>query len=249
MAVVTLLFHDVFDRSPAESGFAGAAADRYKLSTREFSRIVQSLASLEAPLLLDPTTSDHGLIVTVDDGGQSYASVIADQVEALGGRGHCFVTTDRVGSRGFLTAAQIRDLDRRGHRIGSHSVSHPSPFNRLSPARMRREWQESRRWLEDLLGHEVITASLPGGAYSRDVAYAASESGLRVLFTSEPIRRLETIGGCTVAGRFAIRPGRPIRRAAALVAGRRAALASEWLGWNAKKWIKPLWARRIRSAS
>jgi peptidoglycan/xylan/chitin deacetylase (PgdA/CDA1 family) len=249
MAVVTLLFHDVFDRSPAESGFAGAAADRYKLSTREFSRILQSLATLEEPLLLDPTSAEHGVIVTVDDGGQSYASVVADRVEALGGRGHCFVTTGRVGAPGFLTAAQIRDLDRRGHRIGSHSVSHPSPFNQLTPARMRREWRDSRGCLEDLLGHEVTTASLPGGAYSREVAHAASDSGVRVLFTSEPIRRVETIGACVVAGRFAIRPGRPIRRAAALVAGRRAALAVEWIGWNAKKVIKPLWARRVRSAS
>lgn len=248
MPVVTLLFHDVFHRSPAESGFPGTAAGRYKLSTREFSRILRSLADLNAPLLLDPTTEQHGLIVTVDDGGQSYASVIADQVEALGGRGHCFVTTDRVGAPGFLTASQIRDLDRRGHRIGTHSVSHPSPFNQLTPSRMRREWRESRRWLEDVLGHPVTTASLPGGAYSREVARAANDSGLRVLFTSEPITRIDVVGDCTVAGRFAIRPGRPIRRAAALVTGQKSARAAEWIGWNAKKLIKPLWAR-VRSAS
>ena len=44
---------------------------------------------------------------------------VADRLEALGLRGHCFVSTDFIGERGFLTAAQIRELDARGHIFGT----------------------------------------------------------------------------------------------------------------------------------
>ena len=65
-------------------------------------------------------------LITVDDGGVSYYTVVADRLERLGWRGHCFVTTDMIGQRGFLTRRQIRELDGRGHIIGSHSASHPT---------------------------------------------------------------------------------------------------------------------------
>ena len=74
---------------------------------------------------------------TFDDGGVSYYTVVADRLEAQGWRGHCFVSTDFIGQRGFLTAAQIRELDARGHVIGSHSASHPARFSTLTAASMR----------------------------------------------------------------------------------------------------------------
>ena len=51
------------------------------------------------------------------------------------------------------------------------------------------EWTKSRSVLEDVLGHDVAIASLPGGYFSPTVAETAAEAGLRVLFTSEPVTR------------------------------------------------------------
>ena len=108
--------------------------------------------------------------ITVDDGGLSYYTHIADRLEAHGWRGLCFVTTDFIGTRGFLDAAQIRELDARGHVIGSHSTSHPARFSALRARRDAAEWTLSRHVLEDILGHAVDVASVPGGYYSRTVA-------------------------------------------------------------------------------
>ena len=49
------------------------------------------------------------------------------------------------------------------------------------------EWSRSRAMLEDILGHAVDVASVPGGYFSAVVARAAREAGIRVLFTSEPV--------------------------------------------------------------
>jgi peptidoglycan/xylan/chitin deacetylase (PgdA/CDA1 family) len=176
----------------------------------------------------------------VDDGGVSYYTMLADRLEALGWRGHCFVSTDAIGSRGFLDAAQIRELDARGHMIGSHSASHPSRFSACSVDRMQREWTRSRQALEDLLGREVVVASVPGGYYSRTVAHAARDAGLRMLFTSEPVTSIHDEQGCTVIGRFPIRRGDGPDTARRLVLPAPWTRWSAWVTWNAKGVIKPL---------
>ena len=100
-------------------------------------------------------------------------------------RGYCFVTTSCIGQRGFLNPSQIRELAGRGHIIGSHSVSHPARFSLLTPDAMRAEWRDSRKALEDILGGRVVTASVPGGYFSQEVAQTAAECGFCGLITLE----------------------------------------------------------------
>lgn len=242
--LLSLLFHDVYTRDPAESGFPGAAADRYKLSTVQFERQLAGLsrARSDAPVVVDaiaaPDRHRGAFAVTVDDGGVSFHTQVADRLEALGWRGICFVTTGCIGRTGFLDRAQIRELHGRGHAMGSHSVSHPPRFASLSPKEMAFEWSESRKALTDLLGAEVTAASVPGGDYSPRVAAVASEAGFKVLFTSEPETRTRVVDGCVVMGRFTVRRGSPADFAARLGLGQPSARLREWIAWNGKKVAK-----------
>jgi peptidoglycan/xylan/chitin deacetylase (PgdA/CDA1 family) len=252
MHVISLLFHDVYDVDPRESGFASHAADRYKLSVDAFEGQLQGLADArhDKPWLATDFVERggertalpalHAFLITVDDGGVSYYTHLADRLEALGWRGHCFVSTNAIGTRGFLDASQIRELDARGHMIGSHAASHPERFSACSIDRMRQEWAGSRHVLEDLLGHEVTTASVPGGYYSRQVARAARDAGLGVLFTSEPETSIQHEDGCLVAGRFTIRRGHPPNTARRLVLPAPWARYAAWTTWNAKALVKPI---------
>ncbi len=176
----------------------------------------------------------------MDDGGVSYYTLVADRLEARGWRGHCFVSTDAIGTRGFLSASQLRELDRRGHVIGTHSASHPARFSACEPAHMREEWARSRMVLEDLLGHKVEIASVPGGYYSRRVARSARDAGLRVVFTSEPITTSHDEEETLVIGRFTLRRGHPTDRAGLLARREPWARYQEWASWHAKGLVKPL---------
>jgi peptidoglycan/xylan/chitin deacetylase (PgdA/CDA1 family) len=269
MPMVSLLFHDVYRGEPRESGFNSAGADRYKLSLPEFETQISGIAHArqEPPILAsDLTTCERqevaqpfraasaGLkpcatsgaenafpyLLTVDDGGLSYYTLIADRLERLGWRGHCFVTTDCIGQRGFVTTRQIRELDARGHIIGSHSASHPTRFSACSIPQMRREWTRSREALQDVLGHSVNVASVPGGYFSAVVARTAADAGLRVLFTSEPTTRMRTHHGCMVIGRYTVRARCKDDFASRIVLPPPQARAAAWAGWNAKKVVKPL---------
>jgi hypothetical protein len=105
---------------------------------------------------------------------------------------------------------------------------------------MRREWSRSRQVLEDLLGHAVTVASVPGGYYSKRVAGAARDAGLDVLFTSEPTTGVRTERGCTIAGRFTIRRGDASDFAGRLVMPAPWARCGAWASWNAKGLVKPV---------
>ena len=230
MSAVSLLFHDIYDSDPRESGFASEAADRYKLPVATFDAHLDAIASVR----------DVPFLITVDDGGVSYYTKLADRLEARGWRGYCFVSTDQIGSRAFLDAAQIRELDARGHVIGSHSASHPTRFSACSPGQMRQEWTRSRQVLEDILGHEVTLASVPGGYYSKAVGRSARDAGLTLLFNSEPVTARNEEGGCTIAGRFTIRRGDAPEDSLRLLLPQPWARWGAWARWNAKGLVKPL---------
>jgi peptidoglycan/xylan/chitin deacetylase (PgdA/CDA1 family) len=249
MTLVSLLFHDVYLQHPGESGFSSAAADRYKLSLGEFDRQLSGLAELglepcrltgSAPPASGAASLTPALAVTVDDGGLSYYTVIASRLEERGWRGHCFVSTDFIGRRGFLDASQLRELDNRGHVIGTHSASHPTRFSRMSPDEMRSEWSESRAILEEILGHDVHVGSVPGGYFSNVVAATAGDAGLKLLMTSEPVTWTRSVNRCTIAGRFTIRQGAPADLARSFALLSPWTRCTAWAGWNAKALVKPL---------
>jgi len=234
MRDISLLFHDVYASDPGESGFRSPAADRYKLTIPDFEAQLDGLADAWTPGSPIPVT------LTFDDGGASYYRAIADRLESMGLRGYCFVSTNFIGERGFLTAEQIRELHSRGHVIGTHSASHPQRFSALTSADMHAEWSESRQKLEDILGRGVTVGSVPGGYFSAAVAKAAADTGLQVLFTSEPTSRRSSFNGCTLIGRFTIRRGHPPDMARRYAAGAPWARCGAWAGWNAKALVKPV---------
>lgn len=246
MRAISLLFHDVYRDDPRESGFRSDAADRYKLPVADVEAQLTGIARARqdvpavATSLAGAASNAVPYLLTADDGGVSYYTLLADRLDARGWRGHCFVATDRIGTPGFLDQAQIRELAARGHVIGSHTASHPARFSACDPDTMREEWSRSRMALEDLLGQEVAVASVPGGYYSRRVAEAARDAGLRVLFTSEPTTSAQTVHGLLVLGRFTLRRGHPASMAERLLHPYGWTRALEWARWNAKGVAKPV---------
>lgn len=247
MRAVSVMYHDVvsggrFD----ESGFAGADAALYKLEREEFARHLDALAAArtDPPALatdLRPDAAAAGTtpwLLTFDDGGVSAATAVADMLEARGWRGHFFVTTGRVGSPTFLSREQVRELRERGHVVGSHSETHPPRMSHCAPEELSGEWRRSVAFLSETLGEEVLTASVPGGFYSRAVAEAAARAGVRRLFTSEPTERVAEVEGCLVLGRYGVQRWTTPAAVAGIVTGSFIPRRRQQLVWSAKKLSK-----------
>ena len=250
MNAYSLMYHDVVAQGCEDgSGFPGGECARYKLTLEAFAGHLRAIrarahrhpASVETVYLRDGAhdlaTPDHQVFLTFDDGGVSAVS-IADCLDVFGWRGHFFVTTNYIGRPGFLTGAQIRDLRRRGHVIGSHSCSHPLRMAHCPAAKLRDEWMRSASTLGDLLGEPCPVASIPGGEYSSEVGDRAAAAGIRVLFTSRPTVRVRQHGEMRVLGRFAIRSTTRPQVAAAVAAGRWAPRVIQLLSWDLRTAIK-----------
>ena len=236
------MYHDVVEPgAPDASGFPGRGAGLYKLTRQEFREHLDAIAAARIGV---STTDRRGewsgrdLLFTFDDGGLTFFDPIAPMLEERGWRGHFFITTSRIGTPGFLTAGQVLDLHRRGHVIGSHSVTHPTRMAACSVEQLRREWRESVDALESLVGQRVAVASVPGGYYSQAVGTTAAEAGIEVLFNSEPESRAHQLGNTMVLGRYAVQTGMSAAECVGLATESFLPVFRQRSLWTAKKLAK-----------
>jgi len=243
-----LLYHDVTNDAAA-SGFEGKDADLYKLSIKTFedhlAAIAQNYPTVSTPSDLLSTRPDDTIIFTFDDGGVSAYIHTAPMLEARGFRGVFFIVTEKIGTNGFLNSEQILDLHQRGHVIGSHSHSHPMRFASLPNSRIFDEWKTSKNILEKIIGTKVLTASVPGGFYSKNVARLAQAAGFQIIYNSEPQARAYYEDKILVVGRFGIQMHTTTSEVLALAFNQGTLRLRQLSFWNFKKILKkiggPVW--------
>ncbi len=257
MRAATLLYHDVVPAGePESSGFSGPVANRYKLTREMFNAHLRAIVERQqlscataTQVLAGETTKNAPCLFTFDDGGVSSLTEIADRLERLDWRGHFFITTDRIGDPGFLSADQIRELHQRGHVIGTHSCSHPERIDALDDADLQREWSESSAVLTDILGTPTWCGSVPGGFFSLRVAIAAQRAGMKLLFNSEPTCRWSRFSELHIAGRLPIVNHTSPAMAATLAAGDARTILQQQFVWAGKKFAKAVAGSFYRQAS
>ena len=101
--------------------------------------------------------------------------------------------------------------------------------------------------LSDLLGEQVVTASIPGGWGSREVHASAAAAGIRALFTPEPLASRTEVDGCMLLGRYTIKRSTPARTAAAMAAGKVGPRALQLAAWRFKDLAKAIGGERYVS--
>lgn len=238
--MTALMYHDLVRPDEEDSsGFPGRDAALYKVTPETFAEHLDALSPPGRPGLPGPRDP----VITFDDGGVS-AMAAADMLEARERIGHFFVTANYIGTRGFLSEDQIRELAQRGHVIGSHSCSHPLRMGHCPWPQLLDEWSRSRSILGAIVGREIDEASVPGGDFAPQVAEAAARAGITRLFTSEPTAEARHAFGLTLVGRFAVQHWTTAATAAALAAGEWLPCARQAVMWNAKKMTKRLGGER-----
>jgi peptidoglycan/xylan/chitin deacetylase (PgdA/CDA1 family) len=252
MRTSALMYHDVVRADRGPSGFPGSGPARYALGWDEFVAHLDLIHETVgvAPVLVDRLSAGDprpGWVLTFDDGGAS-ATDVGEELARRGWPGYFLVTAGLVGTEGFVDADEVRELDRLGHVVGSHSVTHPDRMGALSFEQILREWRESCDALADLVGKPMRVASVPGGFYRRRVAVAAARAGIAMLFNSEPVRRVRSVDGCLVVGRYGIRDDTTAREAAAAAAGEPSTWRRQYVGWNVRKPMKVLGGERYDRA-
>lgn len=106
-------------------------------------------------------TAGKGVLITIDDGPDpDDTPAILDQLDEHGQKAVFFVIGEKV--RRFPELA--REIVRRGHELGNHTMTHPvGCFWGYGPARTRREIAECQRAIEEVAGVKSRLFRAPAG--------------------------------------------------------------------------------------
>ncbi len=125
----------------------------------------------------------RNLIVTTswDDGTVTDLS-LAERLLKYGVKGTFYIS--RRPSQRILDEKDLRELDQNSE-LGAHTMNHPD-LTRVSLTEARREIEDSKKYLEDLLGHDISMFCYPYGAYNDDVKKMVKDCGFIGARTCEP---------------------------------------------------------------
>lgn len=130
----------------------------------------------------DPLPS-RPVVITFDDGygdlfTNAYPILAKHRFKAV-----AYIVSGFVGRPGYVGAAQVVELDHNGIEIASHTVDHPD-LARSSAGSAIRQLVDSKRSLEQLVGHPVIDFAYPSGKFSPQVVAEVQRAGYDTAVTT-----------------------------------------------------------------
>lgn len=137
-----------------------------------------------------PQTSRRRICLTFDDGYVDNYLTLFPILKEEGVCATCFVTNRGETDSHYLSAAQIRELDQSGLvEIGGHTASHCFMLH-TDKASAKREIESNKAWLEEVLGHPIISFAYPRGEYDAEIVRFVQEAGYKCAATMEKHQRL-----------------------------------------------------------
>lgn len=115
----------------------------------------------------DPSVHKKPVAITLDDGYIDNFQYAYPILEKYGMKATIFVSTDVIGTPGYLSLAQIRSMTKRIS-FQSHGLSH-TPLIELDEDQIRKELTESKRIIESITGRAVYAFCYPYGDYDKMV--------------------------------------------------------------------------------
>ena len=188
MNLIILTYHYFHTDAPAgipEHDFRySISADRFRHDCAGMAEsgyeIVQPHLALEK---LQSNSEKRGILVSIDDGHDSVATVALEILMQYNISPILNVVPGLVGSRHFLPWSSLRNLAVQGFAIESHSMSHRN-LTRLGDVELVQDLESARKTIEDNVGTPVSLVTVPMGHINHRVVRAARIAGYRGIMTS-----------------------------------------------------------------
>jgi peptidoglycan/xylan/chitin deacetylase (PgdA/CDA1 family) len=116
------------------------------------------------------------VILTFDDGDISVYTTAFPIMQKYGLTGVVYIVGNYMGTDGYMSADQIKELIAAGWEVGSHSRSHRD-LTKLAPEVQHVEIVEARKILQQATGSDVLTFAYPFGLMNSAVGDYAHFAG------------------------------------------------------------------------
>lgn len=141
----------------------------------------QAIAAIRAhrPLPFRP------VVLTFDDGYADFFTTAVPEMRRYGFTATDYVVPGLVGHGSFMSWQQVVAADRLGFTIGAHTMNHVA-LSRVPAGRVMAEMSESKKALQEILGHPVTEFAYPYGSFNRYVAGRARALGFESAASTMP---------------------------------------------------------------
>ena len=128
------------------------------ITLQDFMRVVHGKGKLpEKPIVL-----------TFDDGYEDNFKVMLPILEERGMTAVIYVITNELGKKNYLTLEELKEMQRRGIEIGSHTADH-LPLTTLEAQLQLKQIRESKIFLEWSGLQTIYSLSYPNGAFNAEI--------------------------------------------------------------------------------
>lgn len=175
-----LMYHEV-QREASPAGYFAVTRDCFAAQLDAIGALGLSACSLE-----DAVARPAGRVValTFDDGHETHYREVFPLLAGRQLTATFFVTSSWVGTPGYVTWGQLREMAAAGMSIQSHSATHPF-LSELGVVEAARELATSKAAIEQEVGRPCTTLALPNGDAPRGWRPADyAEKGFRSVATS-----------------------------------------------------------------
>jgi len=133
----------------------------------------------------------RSVVLTIDDGHRSTYEIAYPILKKFGFTATLFVYTDFVGvSDSAVTWTHLRDMQRAGFAVGSHTVTHcdltekePGEDDSVYLERIQGELLGSKRIIDRELDRETLYLAYPYGHYDQRILRLSEKSGYKMAFS------------------------------------------------------------------
>lgn len=133
---------------------------------------------------------DKPVVITFDDGYEDNYTTALPLLEKYGMKGSVFMVVNDIGRTGYLSLDQLKEMERRGIEIGSHTANH-LPLPSLAADKKQEEIAISKLLLEWKGLKTVFFLAYPNGKYD--------DESRKILKESEYLGALTGVSGLNTA--------------------------------------------------
>lgn len=134
--------------------------------------------------LISGNVAEKSIVLTFDDGLTDFYTTALPLLQKYGFTASNGIITEMVEAWEHMTEDQIKKCVDAGIEITSHSLNHPDMAS-LAETEAKRQLTESRDYLKNKFGVDVIGFVYPSGKYSDLVVKILGEEGYKIAITTE----------------------------------------------------------------
>ena len=183
--IPVLMYHSIQGRDDA-----GSVCD-YEIKEEDFENQMRFLVEngysslLFNDFIMSKKIPSKGVVITFDDGHLSNYTIAFPMLLKFGFRAEFFITPKQITNTNRMKVHHLREMIEKGMAIGSHGLTH-AYLDDLDDMEAKKELQQSKENLSNMLGRSVDSFSAPGGRFRMKHVQYAINYGYHVFCTSRP---------------------------------------------------------------